>query len=237
MISLFMQGGPSQVDLVDPKPGMAKYDGKPFPGKIKYDNAAQASSRVFHSPWKFQKHGKSGLEVSELVPGLASIVDEITLVRSMHSGVNNHVQAIHALNTGRIQAGRAVLGSWLTYGLGSVSRDLPAFVALTDPASLPVVGVDHWSNGPLPSLYQGTAIRPREPRILDLEPPAKMRGRPQKEMLSFLGRLNSKHAEAHPGELDLEARISSFELAARMQSAAREALDVSREWTCHERAN
>ncbi len=229
MISLFMQGGPSHVDLTDPKPGMAKYDGKAFPGTIKYDNAAEASSRVLHSPWKFRKHGRSGIEVSELLPGLASIVDEITLIRSMRTGVNNHVQSIHALNTGRIQAGRPVLGSWLTYAIGSMSRDLPAFVALTDAASLPVAGVEHWSNGWLPSVYQGTAVRPREPRILDLEPPPRIKGRPQEELLGYIGRMNRRHAAARPGESDLEARINTFELAARMQTAAGDALDVTRE--------
>lgn len=229
MISLFMQGGPSHIDLTDPKPALNKLDGKPFPGKIKYDNAAQASSKVLASPWKFSKQGKSGLEVSELVPGLAEIIDDVTLLRSMRTGVNNHVQSIHALNTGRIQAGRPVIGSWLTYGLGSVARNLPAYVAMTDPTSLPVVGVDNWSAGWLPSLYQGTAVRPREPRILDLDPPEHLKGEAQKRFLSYLDRLNRKHLDRHAGELDLEARISSFELAAKMQSAAKEALDVTKE--------
>jgi hypothetical protein len=229
MISLFMQGGPSHIDLTDPKPALAKLEGKPFPGRIKYDNAAEASAKVLASPWKFRKCGSSGIELSELLPGLAQVVDDITLIRSMRTGVNNHVQSIHALNTGRIQAGRPVLGSWLTYGLGSLSQQLPAYVALTDPASLPVVGVDNWSAGWLPSLYQGTAIRPREPRILNLEPPPHLQGQAQKNFLSYLDRLNRRHARRHPGEMDLEARIATFELAARMQSAAREAQALSRE--------
>jgi hypothetical protein len=229
MISLFMQGGPSHLDLTDPKPALAKLDGKPFPGRIKYDNAAEASARVLPSPWKFRQCGQSGIELSELLPGLAEVIDDVTLVRSMRTGVNNHVQSIHALNNGRIQAGRPVLGSWLTYGLGSVSQELPAYVALTDPASLPVVGVDNWSAGWLPSLYQGTAVRPREPRILNLDPPAHLRGEAQKRFLSYVDRLNRQHLERHPGELDLEARIATFELAAKMQSAAREAVDLARE--------
>jgi hypothetical protein len=229
MISLFMQGGPSHLDLTDPKSALAKLDGKPFPGTIKYDNAAEASARVMASPWKFRKCGQSGIELSELLPGLAEVIDDVTLIRSMRTGVNNHVQSIHALNTGRIQAGRPVLGSWLTYGLGSLSQELPAYVALTDPASLPVVGVDNWSAGWLPSLYQGTAVRPREPRILNLDPPPHLEGDAQKGFLAYLDRLNRRHLDRHPGEMDLEARISTFELAARMQSAAREALDLSRE--------
>jgi hypothetical protein len=229
MISLFMQGGPSHIDLFDPRPMLAKYDGKSFPGRIKYDNAAEASAKVMASPWKFHKHGASGIELSELLPGLAEVVDDITLIRSMRTGVNNHVQSIHALNTGRIQAGRPVLGSWLTYALGSVSRQLPSYVAMTDPASLPVSGVDNWSNGWLPSIFQGTAVRPREPRILNLDPPAHLTGKAQKRFLGYVDRLNRDHLDHHAGERDLEARIASFELAAAMQTAARDALDIGNE--------
>jgi hypothetical protein len=229
MISLFMQGGPSQVDLFDPKPKLNELDGKPFPGSIKYDNAAQASSKVLGSPWTFSKRGQCGTDVSELLPHTAGVIDDITVVRSMTTGVNNHVQAVHAMNTGRIVAGHPVLGSWLCYGLGSESQELPAFVALPDPLSLPVGGVDHWSNGWLPSVYQGTAIRSREPRIPNLDAPPAMKGEPQERLLQYLDELNRDHLAAHPGELDLEARIASYALAARMQTAAKEAMDLSRE--------
>lgn len=229
MISLFMQGGPSHLDLFDPKPGMKKYHLKPFPGKIKYDNAAQASSKVFHSPWKFRKHGDAGIEISELLPHLSNVVDDFTLVRSMHTGVNNHGQSINALNTGRTLKGRPVLGSWLTYGLGAETENLPTYVSLTDPAGLPVLGVDNWSNGWLPAIYQGTVIRPREPRILNLNAPPELAGGVQKRYLSFLQRLNKAHAQKHPGEFDLQARIASYELAAKMQSSATEALDITKE--------
>jgi hypothetical protein len=229
MISMFMQGGPSHLDLFDPKPVLAKYNGKPFPGTIKYDNAAQASSKVLASPWKFKRHGQCGTELSELLPHLGEIVDDITVIRSMHTGVNNHGQSIFALNTGRIQAGRPALGSWLTYGLGSESQNLPAFMVLTDPDGLPVEGVQNWSNGWLPSLYQGTVVRPREPRILNLDAPVHLKGEAQRRSLDYLQRLNRRHLERHRGELDLEARIASYELAARMQTAAKEALNISRE--------
>jgi len=139
------------------------------------------------------------------------------------------VQSIHALNTSRIQAGRPVLGSWLTYGLGSETQNLPAYVVLTDPVSLPVVGVGNWSNGWLPSLYQGTVVRPQEPRIFNLDPSAHLRGPAQERYLRYLQRLNQGHMQSRPGELDLEARIAGYELAARMQTAAREALDINRE--------
>ena len=226
MISLWMQGGPSHIDLFDPKPDMRRYDGKTFPGQIKYDNAAQASAKVFASPWKFRRHGESGIELSELLPGLAEIVDDITLIRSMKTGVSNHGQSIRAMNTGRVTAGRASLGSWMAYGLGTESQDLPAFVAMIDPGQLAVLGVENWSNGFLPSIYQGTVVRPREPRILNLHPPAHLQGAPQERALAHLKRLNSRHLAARPGNLDLDARIQSFELAARMQLAASEALDL-----------
>ncbi|MBI3465709.1 MAG: DUF1501 domain-containing protein, partial [Planctomycetes bacterium] len=229
MISLFMQGGPSHLDLFDPKPEMARYDGQTFPGEIKYDNAAQASSKVLASPWKFHKHGKCGMELSELLPHLGEVADEITLIRSMHTGVNNHGQSIQALNTGRTLSGRPSLGSWITYGLGSESQNLPAYVALIDPGQLPVLGVENWSNGWLPSLYQGTVVRPREPRILNLDAPPHMQGGAQERYLSLVERLNQQHLARHPGELDLEARIASYELAARMQLSAKEALDLSGE--------
>ena len=229
MISLFMQGGPSHLDLFDPKPTLDRYNGRPFPGTIQYDNAAEASAKVLASPWKFRKRGQSGIEISALLPHLAEVIDDITLIRSMKTGVNNHVQSIHALNTSRIQAGRPVLGSWLTYGLGSETQNLPAYVVLTDPVSLPVVGVGNWSNGWLPSLYQGTVVRPQEPRIFNLDPSAHLRGPAQERYLRYLQRLNQGHMQSRPGELDLEARIAGYELAARMQTAAREALDINRE--------
>jgi hypothetical protein len=229
MISLFMQGGPSHIDLLDPKSALTRLNGSNYQGQVQHDNAAQASMKLLASPWKFAKHGQSGTEVSELLPHLAEIVDDITVIRSMHTGVNNHGQSIQALNTGRIFSGRPALGSWMTYGLGSENQNLPAFVVLTDPDGLPVEGVTNWSNGWLPSLYQGTVVRPREPRILNLDPPPHLKGVPQQHNLAYLERLNRKHLERHPGELDLEARIASYELAARMQTAAKEALDLNGE--------
>ena len=229
MISLFMQGGPSHIDLFDPKPALHKLDGSKFPGSIKYDNAAQASSKVLASPWKFSKYGECGTEVSELLPQLAQIVDDITIIRSMRTGVNNHGQSIRAMNTGTTLGGKPSLGSWMTYGLGSETQSLPAFVALIDPGRLPVLGVENWSNGWLPSLYQGTVIRPREPRILNLNVPRHLKGPAQARYLEYLDRINRRHLEKHPGELDLGARIASYELAARMQMSAREAMDISGE--------
>ncbi|MCH1409365.1 MAG: DUF1501 domain-containing protein [Verrucomicrobiales bacterium] len=229
MISMFMQGGPSHIDMFDPKPELLRLDGKDFPGEVKYDDAAGASREVVGPQWKFSKHGESGMDFSELVPGMASIADDMTMIRSMHTGVNNHGQSINALHNGSILTGRPTLGSWLTYGLGSENRNLPAYVALTDPRGLPVLGVDNFTNGWLPSVYQGTVIRPKEPRILNLDPPASLKGDAQRRYLDFVNGLNREHADARPGETELEARIQSFELAARMQTAAKDAIDISQE--------
>jgi hypothetical protein len=229
MISMFMQGGPSHLDLFDPKQDLAKHDGTAFGGDIKFDNAAEASPILMASPWKFEKRGRCGTEISELLPHLGRIADDITLIRSMKTGVNNHGQSIQALNTGKIMEGRPSLGSWITYGLGSESRNLPAFVVLTDPGGVPVLGVKNWENGWLPSLFQGTVVRPREPRILNLDPPPELRGVPQEQYLEYLKTLNQKHLEERPGETDLEARIAGYELAAHMQLAAKEALDLESE--------
>ncbi|MFI4874201.1 MAG: DUF1501 domain-containing protein, partial [Blastopirellula sp. JB062] len=229
MISLWMQGGPSHHDLFDPKPEMKKYDGKEFPGELKQDNKAQASSKVFASPWKFSRCGESGMELSELLPHLQTAADDICLIRSMKTGVNNHGQSIRALQGGRITGGRPTLGSWMTYGLGSEADNLPAFVALIDPGQLPVLGVENWSNGWLPSIYQGTVIRPTEPRILDLTPPAHLKGLAQRKSLEYLEQLNSRHIQQFTDVSDLQARMASYQLAAKMQLAATEALDLSQE--------
>ena len=229
MISMFMQGGPSQIDLFDPKPELDKLDGKKYPGDVKYDDAAHASTTVMASAWKYQKHGQCGTEVSELLPGFASIVDDVVLLRGMQSSVNNHGQAIYALQNGRVLGGRPTIGSWLSYALGSESQELPAYVALTDPRGLPVLGVDNWTNGWLPSIYQGTAVRAKEPRIPNLDAAPYLRGEAQENYLGFLNQLNHEHLDRHAGESDLEARIASYTLAAKLQTAAKEALDISKE--------
>ncbi len=229
MISMFMQGGPSHIDLFDPKPELNKRHLQTYTGDIQYDNAAEASAKLFGSPWTFAKHGQCGMDISELLPHLAAVADDVCLIRSMHTGVNNHGQSINALNTGNISAGRPALGSWMTYALGSESQNLPAFVVLTDPGGLPVLGVENWQNGWLPSLYQGSVVRPKEPRILNLDPPPRLRGPAQQRFLSYLEQLNRAHLDEHPLEHDLAARIQSYALAARMQVAAKEALDISGE--------
>jgi hypothetical protein len=229
MISIFMIGGPSHMDLFDPKPLLKDWEGRKFPGELKYDNAGQASAKILPGLWEFKKHGQCGTELSSLLPHLGDVADDICVIRSMQTGVNNHGQSVYALSTGRIVAGAPTLGSWLNYGLGCESQELPAFLTLTHPSGAPLLADQNWSNGWLPSLFQGTVIRPREPRILNLDPPDYLRGAAQDRQLDYLREINREHLGQHPGELDLEARVASYELAARMQTAAKEAMDISSE--------
>jgi Protein of unknown function (DUF1501) len=230
MISLFMHGGPSHVDLLDPKPELSKRDGTEYNGEVVFSFVKRASKKLFGSPWKFAKHGQCGTAVSELLPETAGIVDDICVIRSMHTGHNGHEVSIRFFHGGIAGVtGRPTLGSWLTYGLGSESEQLPAYMVLSDPGGHPVDGTNNWSSGFMPTMYQGTVLRPQEPRILNLDPPAHLRGEPQRQNLSLLDRLNRRHLESHPGESDLETRIQSYELAAAMQTTAKEALDVSNE--------
>lgn len=229
MISMYMLGGPSQIDLFDPKPELIKRSGQAFTGDLKWDNAAQASREIMGPLWNFQHYGECGMELSELLPHLGGIADEITLIRSMRTGSNNHVPSNFALTTGAPRHGRPVLGSWLLRALGSETQDLPAYVALTDPRGMPQQGSENWSQGKLPSIFQGTCVRPAEPRIFNLEAPPQVRGKTQEAQLELLEQFNRWHLDRHPGENDLEARLASYGLAARMQEAAKEAFDISGE--------
>jgi Protein of unknown function (DUF1501) len=230
MISLFMHGGPSHVDLLDPKPELSKRDGTEYDGEVVFSFVNRASKKLFGSPWKFAKHGQCGTAVSELLPETAGIVDDICVIRSMHTGHNGHEVSIRFFHGGIAGVtGRPTMGSWLTYGLGSESEQLPAYMVLSDPGGHPVDGTNNWSSGFMPTMYQGTVLRPQEPRILNLDAPAHLRGEIQRQNLSLLDRLNRRHLESHPGESDLETRIKSYELAAAMQTTAKEALDVSNE--------
>ena len=147
----------------------------------------------------------------------------------MKTGVNNHLESLLALNSGTFRSGQPSLGSWLSYGLGSETQDLPAYVAMSDPRGLPQFASQHWTSGGLPSLYQGTHVRAKEPRLLNLDPPDSLLGLAQARQIDLIQSINRDHLRGHPGELDLEARIASYELAARMQVAAKEALDISKE--------
>jgi hypothetical protein len=230
MISLFHHGGPSHIDLTDPKPELTKFSGTDYGEDVQFSFVNAASKKLLGSPWKFRQHGQCGTQLSELLPHTAEIVDDICLIRSMHTGANGHEVSIRYFHAGIPGVlGRPHFASWLLYGLGAETEELPAYMVLTDPGGHPVDGSNNWSNGFMPSLFQGTVLRPREPRILNLDPPRHLRGTLQAQNLEFLRSLNRKHLQQHSGQTDLEARISSYELAARMQTSAGEALDISRE--------
>ena len=229
MISLFQHGGPSHMDLTDPKPELTKYDGTDSSDEFVYSGVAAASRKLFGSPWRFARHGESGIELSELMPNVAQCVDDICLIRSMHTGYNAHEINIRYFHGGvPAISGRPNLGSWLLYGLGSQTQNLPAYMVLTE-GGTPVDGVRNWEHGFLPAQFQSTVLRPQEPRILNLRTPPHLRGGPQGQSLEFMQALNQAYQQNHPGNNDLEARIASYELAARMQGSAAEALDISRE--------
>lgn len=227
VIQLFMHGGPSHVDLLDPKPLLEKYDGTSPPGEVNDDE--NRTTYLLKGAYKFRKYGESGLEFAEVLPHIASHADEIAVIRSMFTEHRNHEQAIWMANTGLTVAGRPNIGAWAAFGLGTVNQDLPAYVALPDPKGLPVDGIRNWSSGWLPPIYQGTAFRSEGMPVLHLRPESPRPDAVEAARMELLHRLNERHRRGRPDELELDARIASFELAARMQLSATDALDLSRE--------
>jgi hypothetical protein len=227
LIQLFMHGGPSHVDLLDPKPLLERYDGKPPPHEVADDE--KITGNLLGSPYRFGKHGQSGLEFAEVLLHTAGHADDLAVVRSMYTEHRNHEQALWMMHTGLIVSGRPSVGAWAAYALGSVNRNLPAYVVLPDPRGLPVDGIRNWSSGWMPPLFQGTAFRSEGMPVLNLRPRAPRPADVEAGRFGLLSALNAEHQARHPGELELEARIANFELAARMQLAATDALDLSRE--------
>jgi hypothetical protein len=227
VIQLFMHGGPSHVDLLDPKPMLEKYDGKPPPPSVADDE--KITGNLLKSPYQFHKHGQSGMEFSETLPHIAKHADEIAVIRSMYTRHRNHEQALWMMHTGLIVSGRPSIGAWVAYGLGTENQNLPAYVVLPDPKSLPVDGIRNWSSGWMPPLFQGSPFRSEGMPVLNLTPKAPRPAPIEEGRLALLAELNAAHKSRHPDELELDARIASFELAARMQLSATDALDISRE--------
>lgn len=227
VIQLFMHGGPSQVDLLDPKPELTRLDGQSPPGEVADDE--NRTTYLMGSPFKFSKHGESGLEFAEVMPGIAQHADDIAVIRSMFTEHRNHEQAIWMANTGLTVSGRPNIGSWVAYGLGAENQNLPAYVALPEPTGLPVDGTRNWSSGWLPPVFQGTSIRSEGMPVLHLLPKVARPADIDQARLELLRQLNTRHRQTRPGELDLDARIASFELAARMQLTASDALDITQE--------
>lgn len=232
VIWLFINGGPSHVDTWDYKPELARRDGQSLAGFDRFTGFfADAVGGLMKSPFKFTQHGQCGKWVSEIFPHLAQHVDRMAFIHSGHTKSNNHSPALFMMNTGFSQMGYPCVGSWLTYGLGSESHDLPAFVVMSDPQGrgLPKGYSLNWGAGFLPSVYQGSWLKPQGAPIDNLTRPEELTETRQRAQLDLLAQLNQRHSAARPGEKDLTARIESFELAYRMQAAAPEALDLSRE--------
>src|SRR5437868_2245123 len=230
VISLFMQGGPSQVDTFDPKPLLAKLNGQHPPasfGNEDFQNGQFRDSIILGSKRTFKKYGQSGLEVSDFFPYVAQQADQIAVIRSCYHEGFTHSQAQFLINNGFARIGRPSLGSWILYGLGTENQNLPGFVVLLEGGvrSGPAV----YGQGFLPAAYQGTSFRPGRNPILNLSPPAGMKNEEQQDMLDTLRKLNETHLDARNHDSELAARMESYELAFRMQMSAPEATDVSSE--------
>lgn len=230
VIFLFQEGAPSQMDLFDPKPELQRWHGQSLPPSMTKDLKLafiKPTAKILASPRKFSRYGQSGAEFSDLIPHTASHADDICLIRSMHSEAFNHHPGQLLLFSGHMTGGRPSMGSWVTYGLGSESKNLPAFVALqSGPGSS--AGSDLWTNGFLPSLYQGTNLRSSGDPILYLSNPKGMSEAAQRARLDALKDLNAEHL-ARTGDAEIASRIHSYELAYRMQSAGPELVDLSKE--------
>jgi hypothetical protein len=230
VIWLFMEGGPSHIDLFDPKPTLSKMSGQPMPksfGRV-ITAMGTAGNTLLGSKRTFKQHGQSGLWVSDWHPEVAKHADDLCVIRSCWADGLNHVGSVCEMNTGSILAGRPSMGAWINYGLGSVNDNLPAFVVLTDAAEVNG-GPTNWSAGFLPATYQGTHFRREGTPVFHLTPPKSVSDSQQRGKLDLLHQLNAGFDAQHPDDSDLAARINSYELAYRMQTAAPEAVDISRE--------
>lgn len=230
-IFLFMEGGPSHIDLFDPKPRLEDLAGKPLPSSFgpvitpmgEYNAPLLASKRS----WK--QYGEAGTWVSDWLPHTAECVDDIAVIHSCMTDGLNHSNGVCQMNTGSIVGGRPSLGAWLSYGLGTENEDLPCFVVMEDAPGKVVNGPRNWGPGFMPAVYQGTPFFPENPPIRFLQTPEEVSETRQRAKLDFLAQINQKHQALRSEQTELDARIRSYELAYRMQSAAPEAVDLSRE--------
>src|SRR5579872_4466394 len=230
VIWLFMEGGPSHIDLFDPKPELERLAGQPMPpsfGKV-ITAMGTASNTLMPARRTWKQYGQSGLWVSDWYPNVAQHADSMAMFRSCWADGLNHVGSVCQMNTGSILAGRPSMGAWVTYGLGTANQNLPTFVILTDAGEV-LGGGKNWSSGFLPATYQGTLLRREGPPILDLAPPETIGGDQQRGRFDLLKSLNQHYGDRRPEDTELEARLGSFELAYRMQSAAPEAVDLTSE--------
>ena len=231
VIFIFLQGGPSHIDTFDPKPALDKMAGKPLPPSFKPVITAMGE---FHSPVlpsrrTFRKHGQSGIWVSDWLPHISTIVDEISVVRSCWMDGLNHVGSVCQMNTGSVLAGRPSIGAWSVYGLGSLNDNLPAFMVILDRKANVHGGSRNWGSGFMPATYQGTLLKNGDEPFENLNPPKGIGDTRQRRKLSYLKNLNQRFSRIHPHQSELEARINAYELAYRMQADASEAVKLDEE--------
>ena len=231
VIFLFMSGGPSHLETFDPKPELARLHGQPLPasfGAVMTRRAVERN-RLLAPRFRFQPHGQSGIEVSELLPNLAECVDDLCVLRGCHGGTVTHPESVYMMNTGSILMGRPSLGSWVAYGLGSENQDMPAFVVLPDPGGWVKGGAPAWGQGFLPSAFQGTLLHGGTSPIMHLQNPPGVGTDQQRRTLDFVQQLNRRHLETRQQDSELSARIAAYELAFRMQAHAPEVVNIASE--------
>src|SRR5262249_33208585 len=231
VIFLFMAGGPSHLETLDPKPELQRLHGERLPvsfGPVKTRRGVD-KNRLLATKRAFRKHGQSGIEVSDLLLHLAGCVDDLCVLRGCHGDSVTHPESVYLMNTGSIQMGRPSLGAWANYGLGTENQNMPAFVVLPDPGGGVKGGAAAWGSGFLPAAYQGTLLRGSGSPLDHVELPAGVSGRQQKTTLDFINRTNTRHLHERGDNTELAARIAAYELAFRMQSHAPEVTDLTRE--------
>jgi len=229
LIHIFANGGPSHVDSFDPKPLLATFAGKSLP--IANLKTERPTGAAFPSPFAFKRHGKCGMEISELFPYVAEHADDLCVIRSMHADVPNHEPSLLLMNCGESRLVRPSLGSWLTYGLGSENQNLPGFVAMC-PGGMPIQESQNWQSGFLPGIYQGTYLDTKHSEVEKLIEHIVNRRQPraaQRDQLDLLAELNRRHAAARQADAQIDARIQNFELAYRMQMEASDVFDLAQE--------
>lgn len=231
VIWLFMHGGPSHVDLFDPKPDLVRLAGKPLPSSFgEVMTRRKVADNPLLPPIKpFRQYGQSGLSISDFLPLTAQFADDLCVLRSVHGDSVNHPQSVYQMNTGSVLMGRPSVGSWVAYGLGNDNEDLPAFVVLPDPAGGLKGGPPAWGSGFLPATYQGITMRAGAQPILNLQPPQQLANIDQRSMLDLIQQLNQNHLVQRDYDDQLQARVSAYELAFRMQATAPELVDLRSE--------
>ncbi len=231
VIHLFMNGGPSQMDLFDPKPKLNGLNGKPFPGNVEELGNSNTSDIgvVMGGQFEFARHGESGMWMADVLPHTAKMADDLCLINSLWTDHPNHDNALYKIHSGRLFMGYPTFGAWTVYGLGSENQNLPAYVVLNDPLGPPKNGTRNWTSGFLPPIYQGTRFRPTGSPILNLTPQYEQPSEVTESARGLLNQLDEIHRQDRPHYPELDARMESYSLAARMQMSAGEALDLSRE--------